>query len=222
MNIARDIGNLATSLQIAAPELEDNLIATQAEIDEEYKRALSAKTGECEETTWQEKHSKFIKTKGQSAEIWQLQEPHCTNKWVNHIMSRRERQCLAYALQTNPEMTSIDVGQAIGRTTIGDGDVAALLPNSRIYLPSVERLLHGKEGMHLQGYPTTLIDKAPKKYDSKFLADLGGNMFCGTVHMALLIAVLALLPPIAESATGDSDGEASSQSASALHEFASF
>ena len=197
--LAESIADLATMMTIEAPDLEDSLVATEHECDTEYKRAVEAKLGEQEDTSWQEKHSKFIRAKGLSPEVWELPQEHARSPWVANVMGRRERQCLAYALKVTPGLTSVDVNQYIHRLFMGtEGVVGPLLPAGKVYMVEAERLLHGKEFMRLQSYPTTLIDNnaAGEQAGSKFLADIGGNMFTGTVYMALLLAAFAKLPPL--------------------------
>ena len=222
--------DLTEDIKIDSPDnLEDALVADEDEVFSEYCKALNRNVRETD-PHWQEKHTAFIKSKGMSPEIWRIPEPHCSSHWVVEVMTRRERQNLAFAIAQNEskyprkvhgakfELNSVDVTPSIHRLTTGMGGIAcSFIPNSKVYLMKQERFMLGKEAMQLHGYPTKrIIDNESKPdgtkttmFPNEFLFDLAGNMFTGTVYMAILLAALALMPRIREPDSSESEPDAS-------------
>ena len=56
---------------------------------------------------------------------------------------------------------------------------------------AIDRLLSGKELLHLQGFEARVQEAAPQAFSHKDKTDLAGNAFCGPILLALVSGVVA-------------------------------
>ena len=118
------------------------------------------------------------------------------------LLCERQRLVLGYELKMDPDATSVDCYQTMGRAFIGhDGILSTLVPGSNVWvrMEGMNRLLCGREHMYVQGMPRSFpVEQLMKDFDisDHMLKDLAGNAFSAQVAMAVLIAVILNLPPL--------------------------
>ena len=59
---------------------------------------------------------------------------------------------------------------------------------------TVDRLLSGRELLHLQGFDARKVGKMGHAFSQKEMVDLAGNAFCGPVLYAVVTALVACVP----------------------------
>ena len=59
---------------------------------------------------------------------------------------------------------------------------------------TVDRLLSGRELLHLQGFDAKKVGKMGRAFSQKEVVDLAGNAFCGPVLYAVVTALVACVP----------------------------
>lgn len=118
-------------------------------------------------------------------------------------MSEREQMNVGLNLAVHPSATSFDIYQSPGRCFIGqEGLLSTVCTGSRIYVPSLKRLLLGRELLMTHGLPGNIL--CPNKLKTAdmsdaLLRDLAGNSFVGHVFFAVLLSVLTHFPHAAQS-----------------------
>jgi hypothetical protein len=188
--------------------LDNDHSAVQREL-ERLKVRLSETEGAKEsfgtDKLWPEKHMAYF-------DAHKLPWGHlrCEKKTLDSpfysALPSRERQILAVRQKTNHADITADLGQSIDRTAVSetmchvDGSATVIaptcLPNMHMWSGEKQRLLIGRESLMLQAYPCNRNDVAERLdcFSESFLADLGGNAYCGTVLTALFLSLLASIP----------------------------
>ena len=70
----------------------------------------------------------------------------------------------------------------------------AILPSSKLWWIPRQRFQIGFESLAIQGFPIAKRPDLVEKYDDKFLQDLAGNAFSGTVVVAIMAAIVLFTP----------------------------
>ncbi len=153
--------------------VESCLAQSHPHVKAEFARQTKAKGPEEDSADWKDKHQKFVKNQGMSLKDLILMEPHKSSPWVENIFQQREKGCLAYAVnkynRTNEErvrlgkqtvkLTTLDVYQSVDRMFYGKDDTCGnLAPGMRTYVIDRRRFMLGYEALHIQGYPSNLLD----------------------------------------------------------------
>ena len=117
------------------------------------------------------------------------------NAWYD-LLPVRAKECIVLAERTGEDHGGLDVGQSIYRlsktiSVDGVGTIApTVMPEQWLWLFWRQRWMTSYEALAIQGFPVHAHETMLKKYGAKMRYDIAGNMFAGTVVLAVFAAFL--------------------------------
>ncbi len=178
----------------------------------ELERKKEAVQSEKHTTSFVEFHQSFFRSKGMCWSKLNVPEEVSQSPWFA-LCPRREKDVLAYALASTPEMITVDISARLDRASVSTSlPLQCLTASSKLYLWKApmgsgdamvfNRLLLGWEALAMQGYPPRILealqDSAPT--DTQ-MCDLAGNAFSATSILAVLLGIVLHFPFDASSGT---------------------
>jgi len=152
------------------------------------------------EVLWNNQHAEFLATKGITPAEAYAPLAIRQSPWYA-TLGAREQVCLGYAMKFMKEASVADISQSLNRITIGTHDTSpTCTPGGNLWFlsrPSEDgeiRPFIGTEMLAMQGYPVEEFTAELEKIGQTDQADLAGNAFSSTVYLAVLMAVLSVVP----------------------------
>ena len=145
---------------------------------------------------WPDLHQRFLRAQGIR---WSTLEPTPANVKSPFFerLSLREREIVNYScLAKNPKNLIVNISQSInvlhfGRECEDKMICSVQMPGGKYWLEDGHRILLGREGLALQGFPYKKVSaKVLAQFGESFLQDLAGNAYPGTMMLSCVIAAI--------------------------------
>ena len=209
----RNVVRAMNDAKRAPPNAEDSLLP---DTHPHVQKVLSSKLGKSPggwEPGTVDIHQKHYASKGIRFGTLKPDQDTSSSPW-HSTLSAREKDVCVFTRAFHPGKHAVDVGQSIYRSVHSSEVRGAIvgptsLPGSKVWWFSRCRLQTGLESFAMTGFPIVKYPDLIEKYSDEFLADLAGNAFSGTIIVALVGILTALLP------WTDSDREEEEQDSSA-------
>lgn len=164
-------------------------------------------------TKWQASHMAMAEKMGV---VWPLPvDDELASSEFFQTLTQREKELIIFTKLSNDRRNKgdrlvefVDLSQSAGRTPCSAANVVpTLLPGTKLWSLSKNRMLTGMEHMCLQGLVFCEADRKFVGFSHNQLCDLAGNAFTGPAFMGVLIALLSQMNALSANVDDPIDGD---------------